>query len=110
MRFVVFCTEEGSPAKSGFTQPAFLNFDAGLLYPPAHHMHVRCASPALQLSPEWVQFCPSSIPTPSMQRSAPLYYNMAYTASVRRLSRDQIQTRAYKVFNVASAAVCNYSC
>ena len=41
---MVFRTEEGSLAKSGFAQPAFLNFDAELLYPPAHHMQVRCAS------------------------------------------------------------------
>ncbi len=58
---MVFRTEEGSLAKSGFAQPAFLNFDAELLYPPAHHMQVRCASSKQRLFQSWLRSCISTV-------------------------------------------------
>ena len=41
LRFTVYRTDKGSLDKGGLPQPAFLNFDAELLYPPAHGMEVR---------------------------------------------------------------------
>ena len=43
MLFNVYRTDKGSLDKGGLPQPAFLNFDAKLLYPPAHALQVRCA-------------------------------------------------------------------
>lgn len=41
LRFTVYRTDKGSLDKGGLPQPAFLNFDAALLYPVAHTMQVR---------------------------------------------------------------------
>ena len=45
LRFTAYRTDKGSLDKGGLPQPAFLNFDASLLYPPAHTIQVgSCAS------------------------------------------------------------------
>ncbi len=41
MRFTVYRTDKGSLDKGGLPQPSFLNFDAKLLFPPAHALQVR---------------------------------------------------------------------
>lgn len=41
LRFTVYRTDKGSLDKGGLPQPAFLNFDAELLFPVAHTMQVR---------------------------------------------------------------------
>ena len=41
LRFMVFRTDKGSLDKGGLPQPAFLNFNVKLLYPPAHPMQVQ---------------------------------------------------------------------
>ena len=43
LRFSVCRTDKGSLDKGGLPQPSFLNFDAKLLYPPAHALQVRRA-------------------------------------------------------------------
>ena len=45
-----WCTDKGSLDKGGLPQPAFLNFDAELLFPIAHTMQVRLRG--------WSQFSP----------------------------------------------------
>ena len=40
LRFTAYRTDKGSLDKGGLPQPAFLNFDASLLYPPAHTIQV----------------------------------------------------------------------
>ena len=39
----MYRTDKGSLDKGGLPQPSFLNFDAKLLYPPAHALQVRPA-------------------------------------------------------------------
>ena len=51
LRFTVYRTDKGSLDKGGLPQPAFLNFDAELLYPVAHTMQVRLRG--------WSQISPS---------------------------------------------------
>lgn len=41
LRLTVYRTDAGSLDKKGVAQPAFLNFDAKLLHPPAHEMQAR---------------------------------------------------------------------
>ena len=43
IRFTVYRTDKGSLDKGGLPQPSFLNFDAKLLFPPAHPLQVRRA-------------------------------------------------------------------
>ena len=49
LRFTVFRTDKGSLDKGGLPQPAFLNFHAKLLYPPAHPIQVRTPLGQLEL-------------------------------------------------------------
>ena len=54
---MVFRTEAGSLTQSGLSQPAFLNFDAELMYPPAHHMQVMGSCLTLLLSQSRLRPC-----------------------------------------------------
>ena len=68
LSFTVYRTDKGSLDKGGLRQPAFLNFDAELLFPPAHGMEVRLTAIPGPCRPPHQPMCSAPPPLSSFAR------------------------------------------